>query len=65
MQSVALFLHRVIEGSGMFRADLFSVASSARDGSSVRLLSPASWFKVAGILTASGKGFHIGISGPF
>jgi glycosyltransferase involved in cell wall biosynthesis len=42
--AVAIFLHRIIESSGIFRADLVSVATSAKDASSVRLLSPSTWF---------------------
>jgi len=52
LPSVALFLLRIIEASGMFRADLVSVASSARDPTSVRLLSPPSWFR--GVRAADG-----------
>ncbi len=43
MPSVALFLHRIIQFSGMFQAVAFSVALSARDATSVRSLSPRSW----------------------
>ena len=45
LPSVTLFLLRIIEASGMFQADIVSVASSARDPTSVRLLSPPSWFR--------------------
>ncbi|MBV8269095.1 MAG: glycosyltransferase [Planctomycetaceae bacterium] len=43
--TVAAFLHRVINGSGRYLADLISVACSSRDEASLRVLSPPSWFR--------------------
>lgn len=45
--ALALFLFRVIEASGRYRAELISLSSSMRDRNSTRLLSPASWFQRA------------------
>ena len=63
--SVALFLHRVIEDSGMFQSDLFSVASSARDATSVRFLSLPSWFKVDMIVNGIWQGIPYRHFGAF
>ena len=63
--SVALFLHRVIEDSGIFQADLFSVASSARDASSIRFLSPSSWFRVDKIVDGVWQGIPYRHFGAF
>ncbi len=52
LPSDALFLLRIIEASGMFRAALVSVASAERDPTRVCLLSPPSWFR--GVRVADG-----------
>ncbi len=41
--SVAIFIHQVLSGSNRYHADVISLATSAYDESSVRLLSPPSW----------------------
>ncbi len=63
--SVALFLHRIIQSSGMFQAEVISLATSATDGSSVRLLSPSSWFKGVKILDGIWQGIPYRHFGAF
>jgi D-inositol-3-phosphate glycosyltransferase len=43
--AVAVFLREALHRSGRYMADLISMAVSSRDGESVRLLSPLSWWR--------------------
>jgi glycosyltransferase involved in cell wall biosynthesis len=45
VRRTALFLYHVLRTSGLYEPDLVSLANSARDTSSVRLLSPPSWLR--------------------
>lgn len=60
---VAKFLYEIINSSETFSADLISIATSARDVSSVRLLSPQSWMKGVRVENGNFQGIpfrHIG-----
>jgi glycosyltransferase involved in cell wall biosynthesis len=43
--NIALFLYRILTESGRYIPEVISVATSAYDDCSVRLLSPVSWFR--------------------
>ncbi len=43
--SVAAFLYSALQRDGRWESELFSLTSSRKDPDSVRLLSPASWFR--------------------
>src|SRR5215469_13493435 len=61
--AVATFLHRIIDESASYTAELISVAVSSRDTASVRLLSPKTWFIGPQVLTDHWQGFsfqHVG-----
>jgi glycosyltransferase involved in cell wall biosynthesis len=66
LASVALFLRRAMLRSGRYEPHLISLAVSASDDNSVRLLSPASWWRGARI-TAERLGdipyLHVGSRG--
>ena len=53
VSTVAKFLYGIISESGHYRADIISLATSARDEASRRILAPASW--LAGIRIIDGK----------
>jgi D-inositol-3-phosphate glycosyltransferase len=58
--SVAGFLHAVIQRSGRWESELFSLPSSRNDPDSVRMLAPRSWLRGARISagTWDGRPYH-------
>lgn len=61
--TVATFLHRVITESGRYTPEIISLALSARDANSLRLLSPASWTRGIQITISTAQGLsyrHVG-----
>lgn len=63
VSTVAKFLYKVINGSGRYRADIISLATSARDEASSRILVPASWLAGSRIINKrweDGEYQHVG-----
>jgi len=63
VSAVASFLYRVLDASGRYQPEFISLAMSARDKASVRLLSPTSWIRKPEVIAGSwqGKDFrHVG-----
>jgi glycosyltransferase involved in cell wall biosynthesis len=60
---VTQFLHRILTDSGRYEPAIISLATSARDANSVRLLSPPSWVRGIQISTETSHGVtfqHVG-----
>jgi len=63
VSTVAKFLYEAINQSGCYRADIISLATSARDKASRRLLVPASWLagvKIINVKWQNGEYQHVG-----
>lgn len=57
--SMTAFLHRVIQAQANYEVDLFSLAMSARDGNSVQLTVPQSWFKGVSYQSGEWRGWPV------
>jgi glycosyltransferase involved in cell wall biosynthesis len=61
--AMCAFLHRVLAESGRFHADVVSLATSARDAASTRLLAPRTWLAAPRVETRGWNGIpcrHVG-----
>lgn len=61
--TVAKFLYKAINNSSHYRADIISLATSARDEASMRILAPASWLAGSRIINKrweNGEYQHVG-----
>lgn len=65
--AMAMFLYRVINGSGRYKAEIISLAGTARDRASVRLLAPPTWTRQPQVLPETWRGIayhHVGAFWP-
>lgn len=65
--SMATFLYRVINASGRYQAEIISLAGTARDRASVRLLAPPTWTRQPQVLPETWRGIayhHVGTFWP-
>lgn len=65
--AMATFLHRVINGSGRYQAEIVSLAGTAHDRASVRLLAPPTWTRQPQTVLESWRGIsyhHVGAFWP-